>query len=220
MAPHELQYYIYNYIQYKILDVLLYKMNGKYRNQIRYGTCPYSWASMSTCMCFLVPRDVWMGAWQTRLSGKNEGVCLRIFLCFTVFCFDFLVMALTEHSLDRRIYSSEAAALEKLIAAPKLPQKEVIEVDRRKIPDNNPFKKRKANEFNSERKLSSSEQVSGVTNISELEDIACTTPDSQKSVNSKPAKNAKRIQRTWRSPNPQVRLDSRKTSSFRFFTCS
>lgn len=105
-------------------------------------------------------------------------------------------MALTEHSLDRRIYSSEAAALEKLIAAPKLPQKEVIEVDRRKIPDNNPFKKRKANEFNSERKLSSSEQVSGVTNISELEDIACTTPDSQKSVNSKPAKNAKRIQRT------------------------
>lgn len=89
------------------------------------------------------------------------------------------------------MYSTEAAALEKLIAPPKLPQKEVIEVDRRKIPDNNPFKKRKTNELNSEKKLSTSEQVSGVTNISELDDTACATPDSQKSVGSKPAKNAK-----------------------------
>lgn len=88
------------------------------------------------------------------------------------------------------MYSTEAAALEKLIAPPKLPQKEVIEVDRGKIPDNNPFK-RKMIELSSERKLSTSEQVSGVTNISELDDTACATPDSQKSVGSKPAKNAK-----------------------------
>ncbi|XXG74235.1 hypothetical protein AAC387_Pa07g3009 [Persea americana] len=110
--------------------------------------------------------------------------------CFTIFA-----AQKTEHekitdSLDGRMYSTEAAALEKLIAPPKLPQKEVIEVDRGKIPDNNPFK-RKMIELSSERKLSTSEQVSGVTNFGELDDTACATPDSQKSVGSKPAKNAK-----------------------------
>lgn len=61
-------------------------------------------------------------------------------------------------------YSTEAAAFEKLIASQNLYQEEDVIEERAIIPDNNPFKKRKTNDMNLKRNLSTNKQVS-VTEI-------------------------------------------------------
>ncbi|XP_009600117.1 exonuclease 1-like isoform X2 [Nicotiana tabacum] len=61
-------------------------------------------------------------------------------------------------------------------------QKEVL-----KVPDNNPFRKRKVEEIEPDEMESVTEQISEVTEVESLE-VVCTTPESQKSVESKPVK--------------------------------
>ncbi|XP_055827124.1 exonuclease 1 isoform X1 [Solanum dulcamara] len=61
-------------------------------------------------------------------------------------------------------------------------QKEVL-----KVPDNNPFRKRKVEEIQPDEMDSVTELVSEVTEVESLE-VICTIPESQKSVESKPVK--------------------------------
>lgn len=62
----------------------------------------------------------------------------------------------------------------------------IIPTELQKIPDNNPFKKRKLEEMKLDWKDSSTEPMSVVTEV-EKSDIMCFTSDSQQSVDSKPA---------------------------------
>lgn len=61
-------------------------------------------------------------------------------------------------------------------------QKEVL-----KVPDNNPFRKRKLEEIEPDEMDSVTKVVSEVTEVESLE-VICTIPESQKSVESKPVK--------------------------------
>lgn len=95
--------------------------------------------------------------------------------------------------MDDRECIEEAVALQNLLCPSistrktvgkekKSRQKEVL-----KVPDNNPFRKRKVEEIEPDELESVTEQISEVTEVESLE-VVCTTPESQKSVESKPVK--------------------------------
>ncbi|OIT30671.1 PREDICTED: exonuclease 1 [Nicotiana attenuata] len=95
--------------------------------------------------------------------------------------------------MDDRECIEEAVALQNLLCPSistrkavgkekKSQQKEVL-----KVPDNNPFRKRKVEEIEPDELESVTEQISEVTEVESLE-VVCTTPESQKSVESKPIK--------------------------------
>ncbi|XP_077220543.1 5'-3' exonuclease family protein isoform X2 [Tasmannia lanceolata] len=148
--------------------------------------------------------------------------------CFTIFsAHETRVENITEMEQNStskdRTCSNEAVALAKLIAPSKLCQNlEVVEVEKREFPDNNPFKKRKMDNANSDFKESMFEQVSVVTDISKSDDILCTTPESQASVESKPTKRVKLIskgknEKKLKSINNCKNSDS-GSGIFKFFT--
>ncbi|XP_016492485.1 exonuclease 1-like isoform X1 [Nicotiana tabacum] len=95
--------------------------------------------------------------------------------------------------MDDRECIEEAVALQNLLCPSistrktvgkekKSRQKEVL-----KVPDNNPFRKRKVEEIEPDELESVTEQISEVTEVESLE-VVCTTPESQRSVESKPIK--------------------------------
>ncbi|XP_070027514.1 exonuclease 1 isoform X2 [Nicotiana sylvestris] len=95
--------------------------------------------------------------------------------------------------MDDRECIEEAVALQNLLCPSistrktvgkekKSQQKEVL-----KVPDNNPFRKRKVEEIEPDELESVTEQISEVTEVESLE-VVCTTPESQRSVESKPIK--------------------------------
>ncbi|KAL3529202.1 hypothetical protein ACH5RR_008524 [Cinchona calisaya] len=94
-------------------------------------------------------------------------------------------------SVVEKKYINGALELEKL----KLPSKNEAEEECRtiihkevpKLPQNNPFKKRKMEEIQLQQTESTIEQVSVLTET-ETSEVLCPTPDSQQSVDSKPIK--------------------------------
>lgn len=90
--------------------------------------------------------------------------------------------------MEERKYSNEAIALQKVMFRAEhgmLENKIAQDETQLKIPDNNPFKKRKLDEIYLDQITNNREQMSEVIYI-DTSDVMCVTLESQESVNSRP----------------------------------
>lgn len=95
--------------------------------------------------------------------------------------------------MDESECLEEAVALQNIIC-PSISTRKMVAEEKKshrkevlKVPDNNPFRKRKVEEFEPDEMDSVTELVSEVTDVESLE-VICTIPESQQSVESKPVK--------------------------------
>lgn len=95
--------------------------------------------------------------------------------------------------MDESECLEEAVALQNMIC-PSISTRKMVGEEKKshrkevlKVPDNNPFRKRKVEEIQPDEMDSVTELVSEVTEVESLE-VICTIPESQKSVESKPVK--------------------------------
>nr|XP_029119233.1 exonuclease 1 isoform X2 [Elaeis guineensis] len=121
-------------------------------------------------------------------------------------------------AVDPKKYAKEALALGKLIAPLEGHRVAEHEVDRRTVPDNNPFKKRKLENGKSEgRESHMPEPVSGLTDEGTV--MLCSLHDSQESVESKPKKRILVRKEKFRksNTNDSKSLNSEKNGILKFF---
>ncbi|KAG1334814.1 putative exonuclease 1 [Cocos nucifera] len=121
---------------------------------------------------------------ETQMASTQES-CITIFSANQAN--EEYVTVPEEIAVDPKKYVKEALALGKLIAPLECHQVAEHEVDRRTVPDNNPFKKRKLESGKSEgRESHMTEPVSGLTD--ERSVMLCSSHESQESAESKPKK--------------------------------
>lgn len=123
-----------------------------------------------------------------------------------------------EIAVDPKKYAKEALALGKLIAPSERHRVVEHEVDRRSVPDNNPFKKRKLESGKSEgRESHLTEPVSGLTD--ERSVLLCSSRESQETAESKPKKRVlvRKDENQKSKTNDSKILNSEKNGILKFF---
>lgn len=116
--------------------------------------------------------------------------------------------------MDESECLDEAVALQNMLC-PSISTRKMLGEDKKshwkevlKVPNNNPFRKRKVEEIEPDEMDSVTEPVSEVTEVESLE-VICTIPESQKSVESKPVK---RIELKRSTKEKKVKRSNHQTS--------